>query len=87
MLDNFFKNTKRYIKLFYEAADKVMPNKSINNMIDINEVETVEEVYMNQRMINFQNFLTENNNNSFNKNNNNHSKNSKSAIPPELLRT
>lgn len=77
--DNLFfdlikSNTKRYINLFYEVIDKVMPKRTVKNSDE--ELEPIEEVIQNQRMANIQ------------ANNGNPSERqvTKDQIPPELLR-
>lgn len=71
LLDQISKNTKRYIKLFQEACDKVMPPRSLRN-IQLEEIEPIEEVYMNQRMANIMTL--------------NQRQPDQESIPPELLR-
>jgi DNA replication licensing factor MCM7 len=77
--DSFFlellkSNTKRYVNLFYEVVDKVMPRRTARNLEE--ELEPIEEVIQNQRMANLQ------------ANNGNSSERQVTVdqIPPELLR-
>lgn len=54
LLESIFKNTKRYINLFYEAVDRVIPPKS-NIQNPYEEMESIEDVYMTQRLANITN--------------------------------
>jgi hypothetical protein len=74
LMEKILKNTKRYIKLLYEAIDKLMPKSRVKKRDD--EIDTVEEIVMNHRIQN----LTHNNVDE------NIKKNEKLNLPPELLR-
>jgi hypothetical protein len=78
LLEHIYKNTKRYIKMFYEAADKLMPQRMIELRDD--EIEPIEEIFNNQRLQNQQNNPEESNMN------HNRIGNSRVGIPSELTR-
>lgn len=67
-------NTKRFLNLFYEVVDKVMPKRTVKNNEE--DIEPIEEVILNQRMANLQ----------ANNGNNSEKQVTKDQIPPELLR-
>jgi DNA replication licensing factor MCM7 len=72
--DSIKLNTKRYLNLLYDVADKAMPKRTLKNSED--DIEPIEEVILNQRMAN----LNANNGNGSDRHVN------KDQIPPELLR-
>lgn len=72
LVEHICKNTKRYLKLFYEACDRIMPTRSVRNMAP-EEIEPIDEVLMNQRMANLMSNVSD-------------KPIDKSAIPPEMLR-
>jgi hypothetical protein len=67
------KNTRRYINLFYEAVEKIMP-KRISQIGD-DEIEATDEIVLHQRLMNL--------NNDENKN---RQSNGKHTLPKELTR-
>lgn len=72
-------NTKRYLKIFYEATSEIMPNRTIQ--VSLEEIEPIQEVIMNQRMANLSVSLNENPNINNEKNLTKYNQ-----IPNELLR-
>ena len=71
-MNTILNNTKRYIKIFQEAIDKLMPKSKLQL-----KNETVEEIIMNQRIQN----LDHKNIEDLMK------RKEKTSLPPELLRT
>jgi hydroxymethylpyrimidine/phosphomethylpyrimidine kinase len=55
LLENILRNTKRYQKMFLEVIDKLMPDK--NNALPLrdDEIETIDQLFMGQRMMNVMN--------------------------------
>jgi DNA replication licensing factor MCM7 len=71
LFEQILKNTSRYVKLFSEAVDKIMPEKQIRLIDD----ETVEDIILTQRRQNLSNNNSEGN-----------AKTSKQLLPPEIMR-
>lgn len=72
LLNTILNNTKRYIKIFQEAIDKLMPKSKFQL-----KNETVEEIIMNQRIQNLDNKNIEDL----------LKRKEKTPLPPELIRT
>ena len=74
LVEDITKNSKRYIKLFYDAIDRVMPSRS-KKLRDEDQIDPIDEILANQRMQNLQS-----------SNEGNKPLSGKANIPPELLR-
>ena len=76
LLENILKNTKRYQKMFCEIIDSILPEKTGKGNLKEDEIETVGQLFLNQRTTNIMNNPDmKNTANSKNQN-----------IPPELKR-
>ncbi len=53
LLEQIFKNCTRYLKIFCEAIDNILPKANIQLKDD--ESDAVEDILMNQRFVNNQN--------------------------------
>ncbi len=73
LLDNILKNTRRYIRLFTEAADQAMPTANVQFTHD--DIEPFDEIITHQRLSNFKHQTDINTR-----------QNPKAMIPPELTR-
>lgn len=73
LLDSILKNTRRYIRLFTEAADAIMPQANVQFSHD--EIEPFDEIIMHQRLSNVKNQTDLN-----------LRQNPRAMIPPELTR-
>ena len=72
LVELILKNTRRYVKLFCEAIDKIMPQK--DKRFKDEESEEIEDIILRQREQNLEN------------NPEGNSKSDKSKLPPEIKR-
>jgi hypothetical protein len=72
LVEEITKNCKRYIKLFYEAIDRILPERT-KKLKDEDQIDPLDEILLNQRMQNLQHVDTKQNS-------------GKTILPSELLR-